>query len=386
MVYFDNNATTPLDPLAEAVWLETSREFWHNPSSPYRAAAKAHQCLEDARQRLAAILGCRPEEVVFNSGATEGNNSLFQYFHRYDPQGRVVASAIEHPCVLDAAREYFAELCHLIPVNGQGVIELAALDELLQGGGVGLVSCMAANNETGVIQPWPEVIQRCRKAGVPCHLDAAQWLGKRSVSGLGEADFITGCAHKFGGPKGVGFLKLTEDYNGLQGLLGGGQEYGHRAGTENLPGILAMVAILEKREHEAKNMAATWLEGREAFEKHLKEAIPDVRILGEKAERLENTCALIMPGFAGKRWVAQLDRLGYAISTGSACATGKSGSSHVIKALGLDDEAAKHSLRVSAGWATQPADWSGLANAFVEAWQRLRQDEQQPARSTVISL
>ncbi|MEM9227823.1 MAG: cysteine desulfurase family protein, partial [Verrucomicrobiota bacterium] len=381
MAYFDNNATTPLDPLAEAVWLETSREFWHNPSSPYRAAAKAHKRLEEARQRLAVILGCRPEEVLFNSGATEGNNSLFQYFQHYAPQGRVVVSAIEHPCVLDSAQECFPELCELITVDSQGVIDLAVLDKLLQRARVGFVSCMAANNENGVIQPWSEVVQRSRKAGVPCHIDAAQWLGKRSAAGLGQADFVTGCAHKFGGPKGVGFLKLTEDHNGFQGFLGGGQEYGHRAGTENLPAILAMVAILEKRDREAEEVATTWLNARQVFEERLKEAVPGVRIIGAKADRLSNTSALIMPRFASKRWVAQLDRLGYAISTGSACATGKSGSSHVIKAMGFDDDAAKHSLRVSAGWTTQLQDWKGLAEAFAEAWQRLRQDEQQPARS-----
>jgi len=146
MTYFDNNATTPLDPLAEQVWLEASREFWHNPSSPYRAAARAHNKLNEARERLARIVDCQPEELVFNSGATEGNNTIFQYFQRTEPDTQVAVSAIEHPCVLDAARACFPNKCDVLRVNAQGVVDLDALEARLQAGGVSLVSVMAANN------------------------------------------------------------------------------------------------------------------------------------------------------------------------------------------------------------------------------------------------
>lgn len=386
MIYFDNNATAPLDPLAEEVWLEASREFWQNPSSPYRAAARAHNKLEEARERLARIVDCQPSDLVFNSGATEGNNAIFQYFRRVDPQARVAVSAVEHPCVLDAARDCFPNQCELLPVNAQGVVDAGALEPLLKSHAVGLVSVMAANNETGVAQPWPAVVKRCRTKGVPVHLDAAQWIGKRTAAGMGRADFVTGCAHKFGGPKGVGFLKLSPAYSGFHCFLGGGQEDGHRAGTENLPGVLAMVALLEKREQEMEATAAVWVVARQVFEHTLRQAIPGLRIVGEKADRLGNTVSLIMPKFPGTRWVAQLDKLGYAVSTGSACATGKEGPSHVMAALGLTPEEAKRAVRVSAGWTTQADAWKGLAAAFVKAWEKLRSASANPARTTVISV
>ncbi len=383
MVYFDNNATTPLDPLAEQAWLEASRDFWHNPSSPYRAGARAHNKLEEARERLARMLDCQPEALVFNSGATEGNNTLFQYFQRTQPDSQVVVSAIEHPCVLDAARACFPNKCDVLGVNAQGVVDLDGLETHLRAGRVSLVSVMAANNETGVIEPWPAIIKLCRRYQVPVHLDAAQWIGKRTAAGMGKADFITGCAHKFGGPKGVGFLKLNEDYGDFHCFIGGGQEAGHRPGTENLPGILSMVAILEEREKRMEETATEWIVGRQVFEHTLKQAIPGMRIVSEKADRLSNTSSLIMPKFPSPRWVAQLDKLGYAISTGSACSTGKEGGSHVMVALGLSGEETKRVVRVSAGWRTSPEEWKGLASAFLKAWEKLK-GEASPA--SVITL
>jgi cysteine desulfurase len=386
MTYFDNNATTPLDPVAEKAWLEASRESWHNPSSPYSAAARAHNKLEAARERLARLMDADPKQIVFNSGATEGNNALFQFFQRFDPQGRVVVSAVEHPCVLASARYCFPNQCEILPVNAQGVVDLSGLEALLKKGGIALVSIMAANNETGVVQPWPEVVKLCRKWGVPSHLDAAQWFGKRTCAGMGRADFVTGCAHKFGGPKGVGFIKISEAFNDFQCFHGGGQEDGHRAGTENVPGILAMVAQLEERERRMEETATAWVVGRQVFEHTVKDLVPGVRVVCEKADRLGNTSCLLMPTFPNARWVAQLDRLGFAVGRGSACGTGKAAPSHVLAALGLSGEEAKRAVRVSAGWDTTPDDWRGLATAFATAFKKLRAELDTPTTATVISI
>jgi cysteine desulfurase len=203
---------------------------------------------------------------------------------------------------------------------------------------------------------------------------------------MGRADFVTGCAHKFGGPKGVGFIKISESFNDFQCFHGGGQEDGHRAGTENVPGILAMVAQLEERERRMEETATAWVVGRQVFEHTVKDLVPGVRVVCEKADRLGNTSCLLMPTFPNARWVAQLDRLGFAVGRGSACGTGKAAPSHVLAALGLSGEEAKRAVRVSAGWDTTPDDWRGLANAFATAYKKLRAELATPTTATVISI
>jgi cysteine desulfurase len=356
--YFDANATTPLHPAARAAWLAAP---WHNPSSLYREAAEAREQLDQCRTRLADLLGCEPGDLVFLSGATEANNAVIDHFARRG--GRIAVSAMEHPSVREPAVGAV-----LLPATSAGVMDLDALREVLKGETPTMVSLMAANNETGVLQPWREALDLCRERGVAFHCDAAQWLGKLPCAGLGDCDFLTGSAHKFGGPKGVGFLKAG-DSRPLRWLRGGPQEERRRAGTENLPGIAAMVAALEALEPRLAERDE-WESQRNAFETAIKAAIPDIRIIGEHAPRLWNTVLLILPEHANVKWLARLSRAGFQVSTGSACSSG-GGASEVLAAMGFPEDDLQRVLRISSTWDHTPEDWDGLAAAMLSVHRSL---------------
>lgn len=358
-------------PSAIRAWQEMASAFWQNPSSRYRSADRARKELESRREVLARRLDAPPEAIVFNSGATEGNNALFAWFAETASEGDIALSAIEHPCVREAARRYLPGRHHEIPVDRLGVTNLEALSDLWSSRPIKLVSIMAANNETGVIQPWEEALALCRQHGAWLHVDAAQHLGKLPARPLGQADFVTGCAHKFGGPKGVGFLKLASGCDGFKGQVGGEQELGHRGGTENLPGIAGMVAALEEREAALESDVKSWEEGRSAFEADVRTVLPAVRINGEEAPRIPNTSNLLLPFGQAARWALELDRHGHCVSTGSACASAKKGVSHVLRAMGLSVEEAGRCVRVSAGFDTTADDWAMLAAAFGEVAEEL---------------
>src|SRR3989475_9379697 len=249
MIYFDHNATTPMLPEARQAWLDASEKFIGNPSSPHRVGSRADAAITEARQRLAEFLGCDPLDIVWTSGATEANNTVLHHFARALPlDTEVWVSAIEHPCVMASTKHYFPKRHRLIPVTRGGSVDLNWLTEEIAHARPGLVAIMAANNETGVLQPWREALAICKQWAVPFFCDAAQWIGKLPADGLGECDFVSGAAHKFGGPKGVGFLKCPAKGRVEPLLRGGPQEEGRRAGTENVAGILSMLAALEARQ------------------------------------------------------------------------------------------------------------------------------------------
>jgi cysteine desulfurase len=244
-----------------------------------------------------------------------------------------------------------------------------------------LVAVQAANNETGVLQPWIEALALCREHGVPFLCDATQWLGKLPARGLGECDFLIGSAHKFGGPRGVGFLKCPSKGRFHPLLRGGGQEDGRRAGTENVAGVLSMLAALEAREagfaaESTERVGASQavpdvetirerIAWREQFEQELLTAVPGARIAGAAAPRLWNTVSVIMPDMGKQpRWVIKLDKTGFAVSTGSACASGREKPSHVLDAMGCTASEASRALRFSSGWQTTKRDWSTLLEAL----------------------
>ena len=388
MMYFDSNATTPLSVPAEEALLLAHREHWQNPGSPYSYAARVHVLLEQARKCFAALLNCAEDLIVFNSGASESYNSLLTYFHQICPPPKcLVLSNIEHPCGYETARHLYTDkYTRHLPADSDGVVSLDKLEGWLQGGDLALVSLMAANNETGVLQPWKPCAALCREYGVPFHVDASQWLGKCPAAELGQADFVSGCAHKFGGPKGVGFLKISTDYTGYVASYGGQQEGGHRAGTENYPSIAAMLAALESREGQMLEANANWQDGRAVFEDMLRKNIPGLRIVGENASRLNNTSMLIMPIHKNVRWVSSLDKMGFCVSTGSACATGKEGPSHVLSASGFSDAEAQRAVRVSALWHVQRNDWAALAAAFVECYKRFQEESDSASGNEVIEI
>ena len=305
---------------------------------------------------------------VWTSGATEANNMVLHHAACALPgTAEVWISAIEHPCVLRATATHFPQRHRLIPATRSGVIDLDWLKENLQRDRPGLVAVMAANNETGVLQPWEEALQLCREREVPFFCDAAQWLGRLPAKGLGQCDFVSGCAHKFGGPKGVGFLKCPARGRLQPLVVGGPQEDGRRAGTENVAGVLSLVAALEVRESALANgQERQRLAWRNAFEQTLQQSLPGVEIVGRTSRRLWNTVSALMPAAdCQQRWVVKLDKIGFAVSTGSACASGQEKPSHVLAALGYAPAEAGRVLRLSSGWETTPADWDALAEGLL---------------------
>lgn len=361
--YFDHNATTPLCNAARDAWLRASASHWHNASSLYREAGFTAQKVDAARERLGELLGCEAERIVFTSGATEANNALFASL----PRGaRVLISAIEHPSVRAAARYWVgAEHVVEVPVDAEGVVKPEVLGALIAQHTPSLVSVLAASNESGVLQPWGELNALCHRHGVRFHTDATQWIGKLAAGELGQCDYVTGSAHKFLGPKGVGFLMLRDGEESLRLLHGGPQEGGHRAGTENYPGIEAMITALESVVPTLDGLATGQARVRDGFERRMLEAMPGLRVISAGAARLWNTSLLVMPRHENLKWLTRLSRQGFAISTGSACSSGKEGSSVVVRALGASEEELRRVVRLSGGWDTSLADWTALGDAML---------------------
>jgi cysteine desulfurase len=375
MIYFDHNATSPLSATAREAWLRASEEFVGNPSSPHRLGARAETALSSAREKLAQILGCDPLDIVWTSGATESNNMVLHHLAAAAPHdAEVWISAIEHPCVLAPAEHYFGARVRLIPATRSGVVDLDWLKDKLQNKQPALVAIMAANNETGVLQPWQEALRICNEKEVPFFCDAVQWIGKLPASGLGGADWVSGCAHKFGGPRGVGFLKCPR--KGLVNplILGGEQEDGRRSGTENVPAILAMIAALEEAESAvSKGETKIRIQLQEQFETRLRKSLPNIEVIGGRAPKLWNTTAALMPqANCQQRWVVKLDKAGFAVSTGSACASGKEKPSHVLNAMGFTPEESSRMIRFSSGWQTTADDWQKLLDAIASVSKQMQ--------------
>ena len=373
MLYFDHNATTPLHPAARQAWLDATERFIGNPSSLHRVGARADAALGQAREKLATLLGCHALDLVFTSGATESANTVIHHAARIlAPEAEVWLSDIEHPCVIEAVRRHFPKRHRLIPVTRDGRVDVAWLADKLKQTRPGLLAVMAVNNETGVIQPVREVLGLCQAHGVPLFCDAVQGIGKLPARGLRDCDWLSGSAHKFGGPRGVGFLKCPAKGRVEPLLRGGGQEEGRRAGTENVAGVLAMIAALEVRE-QAMSAEAPAGSRRDHFEGQLIKSLPGAAIIAGTSPRTWNTSLALMPEVDCRtRWVVKLDKLGVAVSTGSACASGKEEPSPVLTAMGYSPAEAARAIRFSAGWETSAADWETLLAALKEADRELR--------------
>ena len=349
-VYLDYAATAPLDPAAVAAMREAA-ETWANPSSVHRAGRRAHAMLEGARDRIAASLGCASRALLFTSGATEAIGIAL----RSDASASVLVSAVEH----DAVRLQ-ALGAKIIPVDGAGQVDLAALAALLATASAPvIVAVMQANNETGVLQPLPEIAALVAAAGGKLLVDAVQGVGKLP---LPEADFVAVSAHKCGGPPGVGAL-IVRDLDGCAASrAGGGQERGYRAGTENLPGIAGFAAALAERTADAG-----WLERAASLRDGLEAQLDGAEFVGAVAPRLGTISCIRMAGVAAMTQVMALDLAGFAVSAGAACSSGKVGASHVLRAMGMSERAAGEAIRVSLGWRTTAAE----IDAFAAAWNAL---------------
>jgi cysteine desulfurase len=362
--YLDWNATAPLRPEAAAAMSEALHR-WGNPSSVHRRGRAARQIIERAREAVAALVGdVDPSGVIFVSGGTEANHLALLGAGRQ----RVLVSAIEHDSVRSAV-----PAAEIIPVGPEGIVSLDSLDRLL-GADLrpALVSVMYANNETGVIQPIPEIAAIAHRHGALFHCDAVQAVGKVALEfGTFGVDLVTLSAHKVGGPPGVGALAVTGRVDLAPLLRGGGQEHRRRAGTENLPGIAGFAAAAAAAAAEValyERVAAL----RDELEAEIATIASDAVVLGAAAPRLPNTSAIAMPGIAAETQVVALDLDGVMVSAGAACSSGKVGPSHVLAAMGVDPAIAASTIRVSLGWSSSEAEIDHFLRAWTALYRRCR--------------
>jgi cysteine desulfurase len=371
VIYLDSNATTEILPEVLDEMLPWLRAGYANPSGSHTPARRAREALDRARGQVAEWIGARPEEIVFTGGGTESIATALHSLDRFAGEGPAVVSAIEHSAVLRAV-EGMARGSRLVAVDGCGRLCLDELERAMDG--AAFVSVMAANNETGVIQPIHEVVALARSRGLPVHSDAVQAAGKSplDVRGLG-VDMLSISAHKFHGPKGVGALYVRSGLKFEPLIRGGGQENGRRSGTENTAGIVGMGAAAA---HAARRAAAGGWTGiaacRDAFESKVCTGLGGVTINGDPLHRLPNTSHLSFDGCDAAGLLILLDESGVACSAGSACMTGKQRPSHVQLAMGIPVERAKSSLRFSFSCLNTLEEAHAAADAVIRAVEKLR--------------
>ena len=368
-VYLDWNATTPLRPEARQA-MAAAWEVAGNPSSVHAEGRQARRLVEDARAAVAAAVGARPQDVAFTSGGTEANVlALTPGLRRGagEPVRRLLVSAIEHTSVLSGGR-FSPEAIGTIQVTGSGLIDVDHLRRRLAVGQPALVSVMLANNETGALQPVGEVADIVHEAGGLLHVDAIQALGKIpfDIKSM-KADLVTLSAHKLGGPKGVGALVLADEAQGLEiaGVVVA-TRCNRRAGTENVAGIAAFGAAVRVSMAALQGDAARLQALRERLEKGLQQT-PGMIVFSEGTPRLPNTTLFTVPGLKAETAVIGFDLGGIAVSSGSACSSGKVQPSHVLAAMGFSRELAQGAVRLSLGWSTSEAD----IDLALQAWRKL---------------
>jgi cysteine desulfurase len=357
MVYLDHNSTSPVDPAVLEAMLPWLGERFGNPSSAHRLGSEARGAVEDARERIAALIGAAPREIVLTSGGTEANNLALAGAR---VAGGVVTTAIEHSSVLEPLAAGAAHGVTLLAVDGEGRVDPARVEEAI-GPQTALVSIGWANNEIGTIQPIAAIGAACRRRGIPLHSDAVQAAGKIPV-GCAAADMLSLSAHKLGGPKGAGALWVRDGVALGPLLRGGPQERQRRAGTENVAGIVGFGAACE-RAGERLRAAARVERLRDDLWRAFAD-LPDVVRNSPAQGCLPNTLNLSARGRSADALVAALDLEGFAISAGSACASGAAEPSHVLRALGRDEAAARDALRFSLGPESTAADVAGAAAAL----------------------
>jgi cysteine desulfurase len=377
--YLDNAATTPVRPeVLEAMLPYLGRDAFGNPSSAHRFGRAARAGVEEAKRAIATALGAEPNQVIFTSGGTEADNLavIGAALAARDRGGpfRVAVSAIEHKAVLAAAHA----VAHLggeeilLPVSASGLVEEDRLAAAI-GRGVAVVSVMWVNNEVGVVQPIARLAGRCREAGVSFHSDAVQAFGKLPVS-LADVPctFLTISGHKIGAPKGIGAL-VVRDRKAIEAIIhGGGQQFGIRPGTENVPGIVGLGRAVElaaaERATEAERLRAL----RDELERQLLAVVPDAVINGWQAERAPHVTNVSIPGTDSEALLMHLDLVGIACSSGSACSTGTVEPSHVLTAMGVPRELGVAALRFSFGRDNTAEDVEAVIGALPKVVEKVR--------------
>lgn len=349
MIYLDYNATTPIAPeVVKAMQPFLEAEFG-NPSSDYLLGIRAKEAVAAARSRVAALLSCRPQEIVFTSGATEANNTVLKGVARHRGKGQIITTAIEHPAVLAPCRELESlgfEIT-ILPVDSQGLVDPDAVRRAITPKTI-LISVMHANNETGALQPLAEIGDAARAAGVWFHTDAAQSVGKIPVKvGELQVDFLTLAGHKFYAPKGVGALYVRTGCAFGPLLHGAGQEGGRRAGTENVPYLVALGEACRLARERVAQDGPQLQDLRDLLHARLLAGFPELALNGPERERLPNTLNVSFPGLIGGDILGGIPEL--AASLGAACHSGEETISPVLAAMGVAPEVARGALRLSVG-------------------------------------
>ncbi|HEU0302271.1 MAG TPA: cysteine desulfurase family protein [Longimicrobium sp.] len=349
-VYLDYAATTPLRDEAREAMLDVLSRRWGNPSSGHRWGREARAALEDARARLAAVIGAAPAEIVFTRGGTEADNLAVLGVAAQDGARPVAVAAVEHKAVLAAAKAAGGERLIAIPVDGDGVVQVDALAEILRARRPALVSVMWANNEVGAVQPVERIAAMCTEAGVPFHSDAVQALGKLPVRvDRVPAELLAFSAHKLGGPRGAGALFVRRGTRLRPMLHGGGQERGLRPGTEDVAAASAFAVAAERAEAEREEEMARIAALRDRLEAGLCERVPGLIVNAAGAPRLPTISNVSVPGADPELLLPGLDMEGVAASSGSACSSGAVSPSHVLTAMGLPADLSGPSVRFSLG-------------------------------------
>ena len=356
-IYLDYNATTPIREEVKQRMLEVMGPPL-NSSSVHSYGRKAKSYLQNARNSVSNLINANNDQIVFTSGSTEANSMIMQ------SSKRPLISSVEHDAVI--ASSFNPEF---IEVNSDGVVSLNKLESKIKLINPDIISVMWANNETGVIQPIKEIVKIAKKFKIHVHCDAVQAVGKIKIdfksSGLNSMAISS---HKIGGPVGVGALIISDPFNINPIIFGGGQERGHRSGTENLIGIVGLGSASDLVSKDSELITNIALKQKQ-FEKLLRDNLCDIKIFGDNVERLPNTTCVYMPHLEANAQVIALDLEGYAVSAGSACSSGKVKSSHVLKAMNAEF-ASNKSIRISSGWQNNQNDLEKLAHSYIELYKR----------------
>ncbi len=361
-IYLDYNATTPIKPDVTALVCEVMG-MAGNASSVHGFGREARRRVEMARGQVAVLAGVVPNQVIFNSGATESNNAVLKHFEGK----RIIASAIEHPAIRNALPNL-----EFIPVTRDGVVDIVAFENMISvGEPPALVSVMMVNNETGVIQPVADIARmvKAKHRDVFVHTDAVQAAGRIKIDFPAlNVDYMSLSAHKMGGPQGVGALIMAPGAPVAKLLHGGGQEKRQRAGTENVAGIagFGLAAELALADMDDYQRLVPW---RDKLEAEIKKIAPQMTVYGQRADRVANTTALCLAGLPAETQLMNLDLEGIAVSSGSACSSGTFKPSPILQAMGASDSEASSTLRISMGWDSKESD----VDRFIEVWSKIYQ-------------
>ena len=375
-IYLDNNATTQLEPAALEEMLPFLTESYANPSSGYQFGAQARKAINLARERVARLLDCEAEEIVFTSCGTESNNAAINSAVQFEPRGKhVVTTAVEHSAVLRPCQELEKRGCEVtfLSVDQNGDVELAALEKAIRPN-TALVSIMWANNETGVLFPVEKVAEICRENGVLFHTDAVQTAGKIPMRLRESAiNFLSLSAHKFHGPKGVGVLFINKRSRFRPSIIGGSHEGGRRAGTENVASIVGLGKAAARAVACLGDEATRVRAMRDRFEKGIFETVSGASLNGASATRLPNTSNFSFEGIESQAALMLLDRHHICCSAGSACKSGSPEGSHVLRAMhGTNERTLNGSLRFSFGRFNSDADVGKALELVPQAIEKLR--------------